>query len=184
VLAALGPEIHQGCLRERDERAGRRVEHAERDEQRPERPRSGGEGERAGEAAAAYEDEQPPSPRDRDDAEHRLDDDRDEARNGKEKPYLRVRQRQVVADERPRRLARTEDELVEQLDRQQRRDDAAERSASQQLPGRMRAHDRSLRGPMAESSAALRPEAGSAGRKASRDSRIDTVREGGSWGEP
>jgi len=82
-------------------------------------------------------------PGDRDDAENGLDRERDEARDGEEEPDLGVREREVVANRRPRGLAGAEDQLVQELDRQQRRDDAAEGSTDQQLPGRV--HRASLR---------------------------------------
>ena len=140
VLAARGLEVHQRRLRERDERARGRVEEAERDQQHPEGRRARGECERRGEDGA------PTSTRARapghgEDAEHRLDDGRDDRGDGEQEPDLGVRQRQVVADQRPRGLAGTEDELVEELDGEQRHDDAAERPTDQELPGRVHSRD-------------------------------------------
>jgi len=127
VLSPVGLEIHQRGLGERDECARGRVEQRERDEEQPERRCAGRDPEREREAEAA------------------ADDERDEVRDGQQQPDLRVRQREVVADQRPRGFARAEDELVEQLDREQRRNDAAERSTDQVLPGRMLVHESSVR---------------------------------------
>jgi hypothetical protein len=85
----------------------------------------------AGRVRCAWADERPAR-------QDRLDGVQDDARNGEQQADLRVRQRQFVADQRPGGVAAAEDELVEKLDRQQRRHDAAERPPDQESPGRMR----------------------------------------------
>jgi len=119
---------------------GGRVEHSERDQQHPRRLGPRRERQCAREGASPREHEHSPTPRHRDDTQNRLDGERDDARDRQQQPDLRVRQRQLVADQRPGGLAGAEDELVEQLDRQQRRHDAAERPPDQESPGRMSSH--------------------------------------------
>jgi len=75
--------------------------------------REGRERQRSRECKPAAEYERAPPPRDRHESEHRLDDSRGEAGEREQQPDLGVREREVVADQRPRGLAGTEDELVE-----------------------------------------------------------------------
>jgi hypothetical protein len=94
----------------------------------------------AGEGAPPGEHERAPPPGGRDDPQDGLDGQRGDAGDREQQPDLGVGQRQLVADQRPGGLAGAEDELVEQLDRQQRRHGAAERPPDQQSGGRTSSH--------------------------------------------
>src|SRR5262249_37619944 len=129
-LALPGCEIHQGRLREADEGSHGGIPDQERNQERPEPRRARRESRRHREPAAA-DDEQGPSPRGVSrSADERVERAADETRNREDETDLGVRQREIVADQRQGRRARAADELVEQLDREEKRNGAAEAAAS------------------------------------------------------
>jgi hypothetical protein len=111
-------------LREAHERAAGRISDHERDEKRPESHRHRGERSRQGETGAAGEENGPPPTRVTEDADQWIESASDEARNRKDQPDLDVGEAEVGPDQRPRGGASAANELVEQLDREEDRNDA------------------------------------------------------------
>ena len=143
VLAPGRLQIHQRRLRQRHECARCRVEKSESEQQQPPRARRSRRGEPCRKTDTTGDDECTPPSADSRHADHRLDEQRHQARPGEHDADHGVREAEVVSNQRPSGLASPEDELVEQLDREQRRDDA-ERSSAGDLPGRVRAHRRTF----------------------------------------
>src|SRR5207244_8762710 len=103
---------------------GSRGEEREADEWGQEPRREPAEEARRREGEPAPDDDRPPVAGVSKHAEQRLDRCGDEARQRQEQTDRGVRETEVGADQRPGRLAYAEDELVQQLDRQQYGDDA------------------------------------------------------------
>jgi len=117
-----GSGVHEGRLGERDERTRSGVAEDEREEQQPEAPGRGGQHGRRREGEPADHHEEPPPRGVADDADHRVERASDEAGDREHEPDLGIAQAEVAPDRRPRGRAGAADELVEQLDREQRRD--------------------------------------------------------------
>ena len=120
------------------------MQRRERDEQNRERRSNRRCGQRCGKREAACQHERPAPPAVGEEEDRRLDGDGDGGRYREQQADLAVREAEVVADRRPRGLARTEDELVDELDREQDDDEAggSAPAAGNVLPGRMRASHR------------------------------------------
>ena len=115
--------VHQRRLRERDERAGCGVADHQRREQEPEAAGGGAQGRRRGEREPAHDHDQSPARGVADDTDQRVERAPDEPRDREDEPDLGIAQAEVVPNRRPRGRAGAADELVEQLDREQRRDE-------------------------------------------------------------
>src|SRR5581483_4331801 len=89
----------------------------------------------ARERDTARPDERAPEPRIARRADRRIQSRADEPRNGEEQAHLRVVEREVVTDQRPAGAQRSVDELVEELDREQKRKGAAQSAAARDLTG-------------------------------------------------
>jgi hypothetical protein len=90
--------------------------------QEPEAAGRRGQRGRHSERKAADHHEEPPSRGVADDADQRVERAPDESGDRENEPDLGIAQAEVVPDRRPRSRTGAADELVEQLDREQRRD--------------------------------------------------------------
>src|SRR5690606_19780685 len=104
------------------ERARRRIQQHERDQQGDKALAERGDPQRHGEQHAPAQDDRAPVPDVAQHAEHRFHCAAEQARDAEQQPDLGVGQREIAADVRPRGLARAEDQLIQKLDQQERRD--------------------------------------------------------------
>ena len=140
-LALAGEHVHQGRLREADEGAARRVGDDERDEQRREAGSTCGDRGRAREDRSPSHEHGAPEARVAGGTDQRVEHATDEPGDREQQTHLRVAEREVVPDQRPRRPDRPVDELVEELDREQQDDGAAKAATPGGLAG-CASHDR------------------------------------------
>ena len=141
VLLALGRRgVHQRRLREAGERAGGGAEDDERRQEDRERHRRSQSREAQSERDTGDEYDPPPPAPVAEEPEWRLDEQSDQPGDRQRDPDLRIAQVEVVPDRRPRGLTRAEDELVEELDREQSGDEAGDSApaARRALAGRAR----------------------------------------------
>jgi hypothetical protein len=133
ALALLRLEIHQRGLREADEGARSGVPDHQRDEEGPETDRRRSQRGRNGETDPAGDHQRPALWCVADDSDDRVERAPDEARDREHQTDLRICQSEVVANQRPGGRTRTAEHLVEQLDREQERDDAGSSAPAEEL---------------------------------------------------
>jgi len=122
LLTEIGVQVHQRRLGQADERARRGVKEEEGHQQHREGCSHAGQGERGREHHPTADNQQASPSRVGQDADDGFDGGGPDLRQGEEQAYGAVRQMEIVPDERPGRLARAEDQLVEQLDEQENDD--------------------------------------------------------------
>jgi hypothetical protein len=132
-------DVHERRLGEAHERAGRRIEDTHRDEDRKRRAGCREGQEACGKGDAARDHHEAAMARVAEDTERRLDDRGHQGRQRQRQTQLGVREPEIAPDRRQRHISGAKDQLVEELDRKERRAER-ERPPAQRCgsPGRER----------------------------------------------